>query len=282
MNKSTALHLLFFTAIIAGSVAFCNRAFSYNDTITHPSLTDNIAKIYNANFDRKLSNEEIEWLKQGSIKEDLAPRWLNHFYNPESGMGLGSMMNSKSWAQSPNYQALSAFTFSGGNQTWQKAIDSYVKGNNQEAFFALGHVVHLLEDATVPAHTRLDAHPEGDPYENYAVNNIGGNINFNVAPATVGGINNAFDDLASYSSKNFLSKDTIQRSNLSGKNILFREYDGKTYRCIEGIENTCLILLKKELSGDVYYLDNPVHSDYFSLLAPKAVSYGAGGGEVVF
>ncbi|MBU2037426.1 hypothetical protein KJ866_04505, partial [Patescibacteria group bacterium] len=67
---------------IVGSVAVGSRVFSYNDNITHPSLTNNVAKVYNANFDRKISNEEISWLKQGSIEEDRAPRWLNHFYDP--------------------------------------------------------------------------------------------------------------------------------------------------------------------------------------------------------
>ena len=283
LNKRIALGLLFFAAIVAGSVIFSNRVFSYNDDITHPSLTDNVAKIYNANFDRKLSNEEIEWLKQGSIKEDLAPRWVNHFYNPQTGTGLGSMMNSKNWAQSPNYQGISDFTKSGGDQTWNKALYSYIHGNNQEAFFALGHVLHLLEDATVPAHTRIDAHPEGDPYEKWAVNKIGSSINFNVSPASVNDIDAAFDILAGYSSKNFLSKDTINTKNIENLEVdeeevklnngtykkygFLTDYSGNKFKFVK---------IEKVANNRIYSIDDPVHSDYFSLLAPKAVSYGAG------
>lgn len=266
---------LFFTAIIVGSVAFGNRAFSYNDDITHPSLTDNVAKVYNANFERKLSDEEIDWLKQGSIKEDLAPRWLNHFYNPETETGLGSMMHSKAWSQSPNYQAVSA-ALSGGNQTWQKAIESYVKGDRQEAFYALGHVLHLLEDATVPAHTRLDAHPEGDSYENWVVEKIGSAINFNVSPAILSTLDDVFNDLADYSNRNFLSKDTINNGDFSILVVSNKQFEGKNFKCIKGMMGQCAVLVKQDISGKEYYLDNLVHFDYFSLLAPKAISYGAG------
>ena len=48
-----------FWAIIIGSALWYGRAFSYNDTITHPSLTGNVAKVYKANFEQKLTDQEI-------------------------------------------------------------------------------------------------------------------------------------------------------------------------------------------------------------------------------
>ena len=203
------LFVLIFGVVVIGSAVFCGRVFSYNDTITHPSLTDNVAKIYNANSANKLSAEEINWLKQGSIEEDATPRWLNHFYEPQSGNGLWGFSSSKDWAQSQTLQSLIA----GGNQTWQKALDAYVKDDEKTTFVALGHVLHLLEDATVPAHTRLDAHPFYEPYENWVRDNIKQKINFDIQLTSVDQLSESFDDLANYSNKNFLSRGTIPAVN---------------------------------------------------------------------
>ena len=87
---------LFFVVIVVGSTIFCSRAFSYNNTITHPSLTVSATKVYNSNFERKLNEEEIRWLKQGSVEEDN-PSWrcVNHFYNPTTGSGLAMFFSAK-------------------------------------------------------------------------------------------------------------------------------------------------------------------------------------------
>lgn len=265
--------LAVFGVVFWGSVMLSNRVFSYSDTVTHPSLTENITKAYNANFERKLSGQEIGWLRQGSIEEDVAPRWMSHFYEPNTGSGIWGFSSSKDWAQSPLEQSLLPPL---GDQTWQKALDAYVKGDEKSAFVALGHTLHLLEDATVPAHTRLDPHPEGDPYESWVFNKIGSAIDFNVSSVAISGLNEAFDGLAGYSSRYFLSKDTVDEKKLSSSEKFNKWFDGKMYRCVRGSESQCLILVKIDVSGESYYLDNPVHSDYFSLLGSKAVSYGAG------
>jgi len=267
-----------FWAIIIGSALWYGRAFSYNDTITHPSLTGNVAKVYNANFEQKLTDQEINWLKLGSIQEDTPPRWLNHFYDSNTEQGLWGNFSSKQWAQDSWTQSLAL----GGNQTWQKAIEAYAKNDKKAAFVALGHVLHLLEDATVPAHTRLDAHPEGDPYESYAVDKIGKNINFNVTPITVKKLNEAFNILANYSSKYFLSEDTIKYESLQNEEVIIEKIGiNKFIEYIKGVDdsgrNFHLVLIEGSYFNKNYITnDNSVHSDYFSLLAPKAISYGAG------
>jgi len=272
------IFVLLFAVIVCGSVLFLNRAFSYNDTVTHPSLTANVAEIYNSNNGRKLTGQEIGWLKQGSIEEDKAPRWLNHFYNPQMNQGLWNFPTAKNWSQNPALQSVYLESISGGNQTWQKAISSFAEGDEKAAFVALGHVLHLLEDMTVPAHTRLDPHPDGDPYERWVFENIGSSINFDIIPASVLNLDKAFDDLANYSSINFLSKDTIANDeNLSSARRAIRIIAGQKYECIEGGQGQCLTVIKEDLSGIEYSLNvSIVHSDYFSLLAPKAVAYGAG------
>ena len=272
--KKATFVLIFGALFFIGSAIFISRVFSYNDTITHPSLTENIAKIYNKNSEVKLTSQEVEWLKQGSIEEDTPPRWLNHFYEPHSNKGWWIFLSSKEWAENSIVQS----AYIKGNQTWQKAIDNYIKGDKKESFIALGHVLHLIEDVTVPAHTRLDAHPFGDPYENWVRDSIGYQIDFNIGMADVNQLSSAFDDLAFYSNNYFFSEDTLPDNIiLAGKERFIKEIDGKLYKCIKGAEGQCLLLVKKDLFGnDIYFFDIPVHSDYFSLLAPKAVSYGAG------
>ncbi|MCX6741108.1 MAG: hypothetical protein NTY61_01785 [Candidatus Parcubacteria bacterium] len=103
----TKIVVFIFWAIIISSALWYGRAFAFNNTITHPALTENIAKIYNANFERKLSSQEIEWIRQGSIEEDAIPRWMNHFYDPNSGVGLWSFASSKIWAQNSELQKIS-------------------------------------------------------------------------------------------------------------------------------------------------------------------------------
>ena len=268
--------VIFGLILLVGSVILYSRVFSYNDTITHPALTDNIVDVYNENFDLKLSGQEKEWIKQGSIAEDTPTRWMNHFYNPVSGGGLFGYLPSKDWAQNSFFQSIEF----GGNQTWEKALDSYVKNDKRSAFFALGHVLHLIEDATVPAHTRLDIHPTGDPYESWVRDNIGKNIEFSVEPIAIFNLNEVFDEVAYFSNRYFLSEDTIN-INVDGLERGLKEVTGKKANCIiRKLDrySICLVALKKSIfGGEELFIDDPVvHSDYFSLLAPKAVSYGAG------
>ncbi len=101
----------------------------------------------------------------GSAEEDILARPLTHFWeadNPEGGIyqdGLG--------AQTSSYlRARSYFK--------TKVIPLYLKGDIDEAYYWLGRVAHLLEDATVPAHVHLDEHPIFDSLEDYT----GANFSF--------------------------------------------------------------------------------------------------------
>lgn len=259
---------------------FLGRVFSYNDTVSHPFLTANIADVYNANFDKKLSLDEINLLMMGSFEEDTPPRWMNHFYEPSSNNGIWGFMSSKDWAQNPTAQSASNMLLAGGDQTWQKAIDSYVVGNNKAAFKALGHVLHLLEDATVPAHTRLDTHISGDPYEGWVEKNVGMKIHFNISPVNVSNLSDAFYQIASYSNKYFLSEDTLDVGNLNFERADIKLDDGKYRRygmIKDGPGNIFRgFRIEKTFFSEKYFIDDYVNFDYFNLLGPKAVSYGAG------
>lgn len=175
--------------------------YSYNDTDTHPDLTVEMIELYNLqNPQNKLSEKEIELVRQGSILEDTPPRWVNHFYNPETGLGwtadnlkgvpkehlqafskwflsFEAPVSSLNWAH--NQQLQNIYSLYKGNHTWEKAVYDYATGKNDEGLNSLGYLLHLIEDASVPDHTRDDTHADisnlkkdnsdkGSPYESWA------------------------------------------------------------------------------------------------------------------
>ncbi|MBI5676508.1 MAG: hypothetical protein HZC48_11925 [Nitrospirae bacterium] len=136
-----------------------------------------------------------EWLSDGGEYEDKPPRTLpyvrsvNHFHNPLKAWneaGLYDVFQGKSsvvWAQDQS----SATIANGGDWSWVKARENFhialtgkdFNGNvvastqaEKEAYFAktfraVGQVMHLVEDASVPAHVRNDSHIAGDGYEDW-------------------------------------------------------------------------------------------------------------------
>lgn len=173
---------------------------------------------------------------EGARKEDAPPRWVNHFYDPTTDLGwqgqkMGNMsqsnvlaahylflssnapVSSLNWAA--NQELQNNYSSYQGNQTWQKAIYKYNQGNKKQAFTALGHILHLLQDLTVPAHTRQDTHYEafgdpGEPYEKWAKENIDFSHLIGLSPdITCQSLNDCFIKLAKYSQENFFSEGTI-------------------------------------------------------------------------
>jgi len=246
-NKSTQLYKLKSTiislCIFLFAFVFYSLTHSYSTNNTHPVLTEESAIFFNGqNGNYKLSQEEIEWLKTGSIREDEPLRYINHFYDPvhktgwsgkhfgslsqEEGYKIGSEgapkppIASIDWAVNQEYQA--AYGRQYGNQTWQKAIKSYIDGDKKSAFLALGHILHLVQDLSVPDHTRDDTHAgiygdPGSPYEDYAKRYTNFNkltiandlLNQNQKLINFQDLSEAFNYLANYSNNNFFSEDTI-------------------------------------------------------------------------
>ncbi|MEK7131356.1 MAG: hypothetical protein AAB797_01290, partial [Patescibacteria group bacterium] len=142
---------------ILGGLVFSLPIFAYSPFYTHPDLTEEMAKLFNfknstAGFN--ISAPEIQWLRQGAIDEDDAPRWVNHFYDPtnkvgwsgkhfgtltpEEGLKFGAdfapkpPMASVDWVVDQASQAL--YGNQQGNQTWQKAVKSFIDGDKKSAF----------------------------------------------------------------------------------------------------------------------------------------------------
>ncbi len=198
-------------------------------------------------------------LREGGKKEDKPPwyppylRSVNHFHNPlteqgYSGYFYGLLLSGDSsivWAQKPiGSQSILCYS---GCYSWYDVRDYYYKAltstskTTRDTYFAetfrgVGQLMHLVEDASVPAHTRNDGHVFYN-YENYAesyinqygvptptssgffsgtINNIasfidtnqynGPNPNPNIAVGTNIG-------LSEYTNANFFSEDTINDLN---------------------------------------------------------------------
>jgi len=177
---------------------YCCVALAHDNQTVHPAITDKAFGIWarkdsvldnlGINLTQTFadtSSAELnaagaltvdKWLRLGSITEDEdepSRRCFAHFYNPaSSGHNLTDPVfflgapNSFEWASVGE-----AFTTQeGGNkEDWTHAREYYLKAltaptkTERDAgfahtFYALGKVVHLLEDLSQPDHVRNDAH----------------------------------------------------------------------------------------------------------------------------
>lgn len=294
-----------------------HNSLSYDDQTTHPAITDEIVDFYNLSFGDKLTPEEKEWIVQGSIDEDTPPRWINHFYDPiykngwtgeYTGFWSSSTIQSFSallstedpvsslnWLHNELLQA--KYSNYEGNNTWENAIRQYAKGNRKEAYQILGHILHLLEDKTVPDHTRNDTHAHelekitldyGSPYEEYLKQytrqnigelNIPNNLKKeNINPIKKSSIDEYLISLAGYSNKYFFSKDTISDSKYQNPKVI-RDDGNFGYGIDENREEFPLARGVNTKTDRIYILDindEYVLSAYFSRLSRQAVLNGAG------
>lgn len=123
-----------------------------------------------------------EWIELGGeLEDDGAPllpktgRYYNHFHDPlkpwdAAGLTLlGPNESSARWIQNRNQSGAGA---AGGNWSWHDARRTYYESLIEprpthreallaETFRALGQVMHVVADASVPEHARDDEHPLG-------------------------------------------------------------------------------------------------------------------------
>ncbi len=321
---------LLYVALVCGlafsfstaAVRLCSPqvVFAYDSNTTHPALTQEIVDFYG----NAITAEEKEWIIQGSVDEDTPPRWLNHFYDPISGQGWTGENTGElpSWLIQSLSTALVAptapvsavrwvndgltqlvYTNYGGNQTWKRALKYFADGDKKNAYIALGHTLHLLEDMVVPEHTRNDTHVDlggvageyGSPYEEYATKwtrmtigdlHIGDTLRAESAvPPAKTSIEDYLVSLAQYSNKYFFSKDTINSPKYSLPKIV-RDDGNFGYGIDENSKEFPLIKVHqtKDPNNNLiteYAIENlqdyyPVLDAYFSRLARQAVLNGAG------
>jgi hypothetical protein len=128
-------------------------------------------------FNRGLPESVVEAIAQGAMSEDEPDtRVVNHFHNPLvpkwvdagfSAFGIQPGQSSVVWQQNPRQEP--GWGGSSGTWSWPRARKLYfdaltsrdeLERNNAFVglFRSLGQVMHLVQDASVPAHTRNDAH----------------------------------------------------------------------------------------------------------------------------
>ncbi len=296
---------------------------AYDNLTTHPALTQEVVDFYN-NGGNSITAEEKEWIIQGSVEEDTPPRWLNHFYDPISGQGwtgenTGELPSSFVLEFSDLFLApadpvsavhwvndeLTQLEYGryGGDWTWKRGLRYFADGDKKDAYIALGHTLHLLEDMAVPEHTRNDTHVDlggvageyGSPYEEYATKwtrTTIGDLHIvdalraeNATPPAKTSIEDYLISVAQYSNKYFFSKDTINSAKYSLPKIV-RDDGNFGYGIDENETEFPLVKVHqtKDANNNIltgYSIENlqdyhPVLDAYFSHLARQAVLNGAG------
>lgn len=322
-NQKFIKKSLFIFLLFGGLVLFSNQVFSYNDTDTHPDLTEEIAKFYNYFYEPKITNEQIQLMRWGAWHEDAPPRWMNHYFDPVYNVGwegktIGGILaiSSREWAQSPSRQAvydnkkyladiifaLEQSELADSDYSWQRALRDYAAGDENRAYQALGQILHLIEDATVPDHTRDDTHlpwpGTESPYEKWAYEytsnnslNLADNLkNQGYKPFGYNTLDEYFYKVAKYSNGYFFSEDTIFDEKYSNPKVLYwyksglsngvpinygmsTDEDGIDFRLVRSIGYT---QWRNIIQPTTYHLDDKVLSDYWPRLSRQAVISGAG------
>jgi hypothetical protein len=284
-------------------------SFAFDANSTHPALTEEIVKFYNSFAERKITNEELELLKQGSILEDSSPRWVNHFYDVFHNLGLNlatirgassfeinaflkflpyQPLKSPEWARNEIVQSKYL-----NNRTYQRAKRLYFENKN-EALITLGHLLHLLEDLGVPDHARGDSHGGlfGDPksnYEDYAkyitdryyLTFAQELIKNNAQPYNFSDIDSFFSSLSKFTASHWFSEDTIDLRNEFFSEPRFRDLILDTKTQLYYLNGRPVLKVDKpndeSLEKIVYTTkDNQIHQAWFNSIVPEIIKHGAG------
>ncbi len=288
--------------LLIGATPFFVHA--YEPATTHAALTDEVVDFFNLSYPAMaLTAEEKEAVVEGSIREDDDLRMMRHFYDPVYNRGLTiggkEWEASRVWSQDTLAQAgavggfvASTFTslYSGeGDYSWERAVYEYAWGDKEYALEALGHVLHLIEDASVPDHTRNDPHPpilhEGSPYEAWTNKIDRETIDVlskvqNRKPTIFSDLNSYFESMAKYSNGNFFSKDTAPDKSGYPSPQVQKYHQGIGYGKDSSGNQYPIIRKIIEIDGSITYTLTAKHdlvlSNYWHLLSQQAVLHGAG------
>lgn len=117
-------------------------------------------------------SEIIKWFENAGEQEDIIPRFINHFHEPISNSGYNGLWHSQliSGNPAPLWAQMEAERqFPGGKFSWRDArsyfhaaltsSDKTTREQNlSNTFRAVGQVMHLVQDMSVPEHTRDTTH----------------------------------------------------------------------------------------------------------------------------
>ena len=187
------IHKIYIALIIMSmGIPMSSQAYDFNTV--HPEINSHAVSQANLDYILKnrfgfsngtttvLNEREIgQWVAYGGRQEDQPERrGLHHFFDPLEtwdDAGLFNFDSSLLWATQSQ-------DMDGGSHSWIDARNFFYSGltattkaeketNLAESFRAIGHVMHLVADLSVPAHVRNDPHPsevyyrDPDPYETW-------------------------------------------------------------------------------------------------------------------
>lgn len=278
-----------------------------------------------------LNNKEVfKWLGDGGKTEDkpglCMPYWRsrNHFHNPINNSGFSGIWDTGflsgisvvEWALHPvNAQTCGYYSWNDARNYYYTALTAPDKATREtnfaETFRALGQVMHLVQDVSVPEHTRNNGHYFAYDYEkwidvpvNRATINTSSSIPFTPNADYPLSVTNLFDTnryngtnpdltlqntigLSEYANANFLSPDTIFKGFTypAYSNMSERIVNKTLYLVKNGDEETDKYLARaqifyKYLPPDYKKLalttnDNEVHKYYAKNLIPRAIGYSS-------
>ncbi len=306
--------LILLVLILVGIIPIPALAY---DRATHEGITQAVVQGYEKLYGSKLDSSEKQRIIGGSSAEDDDWRFLNHFYDPINyrgltvlGVSLGEP--SEAWAYDTRGQAswrcVAYFPCSHNieyndklfssptDYSWDRAIYEYVYGDKQRGLEALGHALHFIEDATVPAHVRNDQHGhigavgDADPYEGFTNQFTSTNIplpNDLSSIPTYSSLSSYLDHIARFTNTHFVSKDTVfTYYNVPDiKNLSVQ--DGFAYDSETGSKIVQVDRRKVQGGKDIvkFILDDPKHlvvSDNWNVLSKTAIVNGIGVVDLFF
>ena len=181
------------------------------------------------------------------------------------------------------------------------------EGNTLKGWRYLGHILHILEDMTVPAHVRNDAHIIYDNYEGYMAAKVpaelfllaGGDAAMQPREPSDTDIAPFFRELSGYTRANYFSEHTVFMNRYYGTDLPVAAVSGEDNHYFYGtngkriankgllfwaVYSTATSSSDHRPLGDTNYdlvktwarIDQSVAEDMFSDLGPRAIQYGAG------
>lgn len=287
--------------ISQGAVA----ASSFNDVLSTLQLTPD-SRLDVARIGREVNDgRPVGWIREGAVREDgdslCDPRVRNHFYNPLSNSGYfrGAIQGPPSvdWGleESTDYGD-QAFSYKDAKAYFWRALRPASDEQRQHdlalTFRSLGQVIHLVQDAAQPQHTRNDSHAglncpatlgllgPKSLYEEYIETNADG-LNYTGYPAvTLPHLRDYWDDefgggVAEFSNRSFVSEGT---NFLGSADALmpapnFPSPDGTGAELVE--EDIQSLLPGSSLTGKMTFISTPFEDRYTGAVGrnPRASTY---------
>jgi len=179
------------------SISYQGSKFRDYDTTYFNYVTygeeDGVSKgIWRQTFDTKIPSYQ-NLIEAGTILEDVVwdgadwiaaggdGRFSNHFYDPQNygkslTIGYEQNVDAITWATtgatlgvSPTDKRSNYYSLDSAREYMRLGFTESGKDDRKnyqaKMFVAVGHILHLMNDMNVPAHTRDDAHPNGDALE---------------------------------------------------------------------------------------------------------------------